>query len=124
MSCCGNDGPLELFKNRENVIQLTVYEDDNETVLEDLTGKTFSGLIQKVGGTETYATAVGEGQVAVDLGNSVISLTFAADEFSEADWDQAEYVVDDITDVGNPKPFLRPSLLTLTTLQPAAVPTP
>jgi hypothetical protein len=121
---CDDAGPLELFKNRENIIQLTVYEDDNETVLEDLTEKTFSGLIQSVGGTETYATAVGEEQVAVDLENSVISLTFAADTFSDVPWDQAEYVVDDITDVENPKPFLRPSLLILTNLQPAAVPTP
>jgi hypothetical protein len=111
---CGNT--VEFYQGRQNQLVLTIYEDANQTTLEDLTDRTFSVTIYNSENLTVYATAVGTtvdtNTVEVNEADSVITVTFLPDEFADADWDAAEYIVDEITG-GTPAPFLTPEALSL-----------
>lgn len=111
------------MQGRENRLLLTVYEDANETTPEDLTGKTFSATFYDPNSPTTiYATAIGDHVVVSDPESGVIEIVLDYDAFDGAEWDLANYVVDDITTPGTPKPFLPPDQIGLTHLPPATVP--
>mgnify|MGYP003427270833 CR=1 FL=1 len=108
MSDCG---PIEFYQGRQNQLVLTIYEDANQAALEDLTDRLFSVTIYHPEDLTVYATAVGA-DVDVDDVGSVITATFADDTFDASTWDQAEYIVDEITGAV-PAPFLTPSEMIL-----------
>ncbi|AMV16606.1 hypothetical protein [Planctomyces sp. SH-PL14] len=115
----------QLVQHREGRLHLQVFEDVAQTTPEDISGKTFSAVIYNPENpTEVYARAVGSEQVEVTVETSTIVLIFPASTFATATWKVAEYTVDDITDLANPKPFLPPDQIRLKQAASPSVPTP